>query len=360
MLNKMPSAAIVDESRLPKYFEMSRYFFLIFAFCCLCRSLVAQDEVRLNQMLDSLQYGAELPDEILQTKSLVLVKVPPKNTQTYLRGNWKKLAELVQPGFKKAGIDAVVYHYIEDIYSGKESYLSFIEDFKKRGLENIVFLVKEPANYRIVLTKMSEGEQLIKSGQKAWQTQHADLAVALDNLYKAAANASQDRENLLILEVPEFGAMTSPIKGRRGEYYDLNFSSEKLAIIPFADTAQINQVMADYPYKYGFVDANTADTKLRSDGYQYILYYVHTTGKEVKEMLGYNTTDTETAYVSEVVKDGQARVNSYNINTPVYKFYIKHIYSGNVFLGKKWDAAPTWQQALTNYIDNLRNELIRN
>ncbi|ELR69797.1 NTPase [Fulvivirga imtechensis AK7] len=338
---------------------MPKFYFLLLALFCFSESVQAQEEVNVAQILDSLQYGAELPSEILQTKSLVLVKVPPKSTQPYLRGSWKKLAEQAQPGFKRAGIDAVVYYYVEDIYSGKEPYLSFMEDFKKRGLENIIFLVQEAANYRIVLTKMNDGDPLIKSGQQAWQTQHADLAMALNNLYKAAANSAQARENLLILEVPEFGTMTSPIKGRRGEYYDLNFSSERLAIVPFADTAQINQVMADYPYKYGFVDANKGDTKLRSDGYQYILYYVHTTGKEVKEMLGYNTTDTETAYVSEVVKDGQVRVNSYSIDIPVYKFYIKHIYSGNVFLGKKWDAAPTWQQALTNYIDNLRNELVR-
>ena len=76
-------------------------------------------------------------------------------------------------------------------------------------------------------------------------------------------------------------------------------------------------------------------------------------------MLEYPVTDTETDYVSEATKDGMPRVNSYHVNTPVYKFYIKHIYTGNVFLGKKWDAAPTWEEALNNYLDNLRNELVR-
>lgn len=339
--------------------KMLKYSLFLFAITFFCYPLAAQDEVKITKTLDSLQYGPELPKEILQQKSVVLVKVPPKSTRPYIRGGWKKLAEQAQPGFKKAGIDAVAYYYIEDIYSGKESYMAFMEEFDKRDLKNIVFLIQENGINKIVLVKANSKAQLIKAGQEAWKTENSDLAKALDNLYKAAANSSQKTENLLILEVPEFGEMVKPITGRRGEYYDLNFSSEKLAVPTFADTAQLSQVMVSYPYKYGFTDPDKEEKKLRGDGYQYILYYVHTTGKEVKEMLGYSTTDSETAYVSEVVKDGQSSVNSYNVNTPVYKFYIKHIHSGNVFVGKKWDAAPTWQEALSNYIDNLRNELVR-
>lgn len=336
----------------------SQLIFILALFFCF--SSFAQDDVKIVKRLDSLQYGAELPKEILQSKSVALVQLPQKSTTPMIRGDWKKLAELTQPGFQKAGIDVVTYYHVEDIYSGKESYLAFMEEFKKRELENIVFIVQKSGSYRIVLTKINDEKQLIKKGQSAWQTQNADLSVALDNLYKAAANSSQDRTNLLILGVPEFGEMAKTIDGRRGEYYDLNFSSEKLAVPIFADTAKISAIMANYPYKYGFVDPDMEEKKVRSEGYQYILYYVHSTGKAVKEMLEYPVTDTETAYVSEVVKDGQAKVTSYSINTPVYKFYIKHIYSGNTFLGKKWDTAPTWEEALTNYIDNLRTELIRN
>ena len=324
-----------------------------------CYPSFAQDDVKIIKKLDSLQYGAELPKDILQSKSVALVQLPPKSTDPAVRGDWKKLAELTQPGFKKAGVDVVTYYHIEDIYSGKESYLAFMEEFKKRELENVVFIVQEKGLFHIVLTKVNDETQLIKAGQSAWQTKNADLSIALDNLYKAASSSPQDRSNLLILEVPEFGAMAKTIDGRRGEYYDLNFSSERLAVPVFADTAKISAVMADYPYRYGFVDPDLEEKKVRADGHQYILYYVHSTGKAVKEMLEYPVTDTETAYVSEAVRDGKAKVNSYSINTPVYKFYIKHIYSGNVFLGKKWDAAPTWEQALSNYIDNLRTELIR-
>ncbi|MBL6446114.1 hypothetical protein JMN32_07335 [Fulvivirga sp. 29W222] len=336
----------------------SQLIFLLTFFFYL--SSFAQDDVSIIKTLDSLQYGAELPKDILQNKSVALVQIPPKGTTPMVRGDWKKLSELTQPGFKKAGIDVVTYYHVEDIYSGKESYLAFMEEFKKRELENVVFIVQKNGTYRIVLTKVNDEKQLIKAEQPAWQTQNTDLSIALDNLYKATASSSQDRDNLLILEVPEFGEMAKTIDGRRGEYYDLNFSSEKLAIPIFADTSKINAVMTNYPYKFGFVNPDLEEKKVRADGHQYILYYVHSTGKSVKEMLEYTITDTETAYVSEVVRDDQATIHSYSINTPVYKFYIKHIYSGNVFLGKKWDAAPTWEEALSNYISNLRTELIRN
>ena len=100
--------------------------------------------------------------------------------------------------------------------------------------------------------------------------------------------------------------------------------------------------------------------KKRKQGYQYILYYVNAAAKSVKEILEYEISDSETDYVSEVIRDGKAEVQSLSVNAPVYKFYIKHIYSSNVFLGKRWDAASDWQMALDNYIYNLRNELVRN
>lgn len=335
-------------------------YILIATLSLLIGQVKAQDKRPIIDILDSLEYTADMPEDILKTKSLVLVSVPPKSTSPYVRGNWQALAEEAQPGFSRAGLDAVVYYHVEDIYSGKESFDAFAENFNKREIPNVIFLIRENGINKIILTNMHEGATLVKAGQQAWKTENKDLSVAMNNLYKAAGNASQARENLLIPEVPEFGEMPKVIKARRGEYYDLNFSSEKLAIPIFADTSKINLVMGNYPYEYGMVDPEMEEKKMRSEGYQYVLYFVHSTSKSVKEMLEYPIKESETAYISEVIKDGESKVTSNNINTPVYKFYIKHIYSGNIFLGKRWDAAPKWEDALNNYIDNLRNELIRN
>jgi hypothetical protein len=182
----------------------------------------------------------------------------------------------------------------------------------------------------------------------------------MENVYRKAANSKLDRTNLLIIDTPEFGEMVEVIKKRRSDFYDLNFASEKLAIPQFADSAEIARVMADYPYKWGIVPIGSDEKELRSDGYQYLLYYSHATVESVRNILEYPLGESQTAYVSEVIKNGQTQVTTHTLNTSVYKFYIKHIYSQNVFIGKKWDPAKNWQDALSHYIFNMRHELVRN
>ncbi|TRX49321.1 hypothetical protein FNH22_27225 [Fulvivirga sp. M361] len=325
----------------------------------LCFAANAQ-EATFSQRLSSLSFSNAFPENLLKTRSVVLYDISPEQTQPVIRGDWQSVAEKIQPTLKKSGIDGVVHYYLRDLFSGKESYNTFLDYYDDRDIKNAVFVKENAGNYEIIVTDLQDRQFLLKEGQAAWKQSGPNLEEILDNLYRAVANAGLDRENRLILEGPEFGQLLSPIKAKRNEFYDLNFSSEKLAIPVFEDTAAINSAMDAYPYAYGYVAEETAEKELRTQGYQYILYYVRSTGRSVKEILKYKTTSSETDYISEVVKDKKLSVESYNIHTPVYKFYIKHIYSGNVFLGKKWDAAPEWQKALNNYMLNLRNELVRN
>ncbi len=334
--------------------------FLIVVILCSFYSSIAQRGINILTTVDSLNFTDELPKELLSTKSLVLVKVPPKSTNPHVRGEWQIPGEALQAGFKKGGIDAVSYYYIDDVFSGPEVVSAFADKFADRQLQNVIFILQESNKYTVVITEITDKDNLIKPGQDAWKIEGNDLKTMANTIYLKAANSSQDRNNLLIIDVPIYGEMAHAINARRGEYFDVNFSSETLAIPAFADTSQINKIMAKYPYKYEIVDPTKSEKELRSDGYQYILYYVHTIGKNVKEILEYPTTQTETAYISEVTAgdNAKAKVISINVNTPVYKFYIKHIYSENVFLGTKWDAAPTWWDALDNYVTNLKNQLV--
>ena len=316
--------------------------------------------VNIYERLESLTEGNTFPEALLKTKTAVLYKVSPKPTGAAIRGDWQSVAEVVQPYLQKTGIDGIVHYYMEDIFSGPETYDSFLDHFDERDIKNALFVLEEKGTYELILTNLTDRQNLIKMDQPAWKRKGTDLPAMLNELYRAASNAGLVRENRLVLGVPEYGGMISPIKARRNEFYDLNFSSETLAVPMFADTSQINAIMASYPYKYDFIAVDAPEKELRSKGFQYILYYVESTGRSVKEMLGYKTTESETDYISEVVRDGQLQVHSNNVHTPVYKFYIKHIYSGNVFLGKKWDSSPQWQNALDFYIANLRNELVKN
>ncbi|MEL7002243.1 MAG: hypothetical protein AAFN93_05850 [Bacteroidota bacterium] len=319
-----------------------------------------QQNFDIYQRIDALVDNQTLPKRLMETKTVVLVSVTPKSQNPTVRGDWKEMTKQAQPGFVKAGIDAVVYYYLDDIISGKESYEAFLDQFDERNLKNAIFLFRENGKYKIKVTDLQDRQYLLKMGQDAWVAEDTDLDRVLDLLYKATANSGMEWKNRLVLEVPEFGKMIKIIDGRRGEFYDLNFSSEKLAIPTFADTAEIRRVMASYPYKYDIVDPSLTEREIRKKGYQYILYYVNASGIAVKEILEYNTTDTETDYITEVIEGGNAQVKSLNIQSPVFKFYVKHIYSSNIFLGKRWDADSTWQLALENYIANLKNELVRN
>ena len=319
----------------------------------------AQKDVFFTR-LNNLNIVDDLPPELLSSKTVVLVKTPYKSRNPDIRGDWKPMTELAQKGFYKSGIDAVAYYYIDDIMSGPESYHKFLDAFDDRNLSHAAILDFDGTTYTLTILKLKDRQFLIKENQDAWRIEGTDLNKIFADLYRKAANSRQPHTNLLIIETPEYGQMVDVVTGKRAEYYDLNLSSFTLGIIPFADTAQINNVMAHYPYKWTYIQEGFDERELRSDGIQYVLYYVNSTAKSTKMMLEYPFSPNEGAFVSEVVIDGKSEITSQNVNAEVYKFYIKQLRSNNTFIGKRWDAGYTWQQGLLNYINNMRNELIRN
>lgn len=337
---------------------MKRFISLAILLMVSYHGIAQKDE--LYARLESLNIQPTFPERLLKTRTVVLYQVSPKSRSPQIRGDWKVLADKIQPALKKSGIDAVLHYYLEDLLSGTEAYKSFLDYFDDRDVKNAVFVSELNGNYTITIAELQDRQYLLKNGQQAWQVQGTDLENMLNNIYLATANSGLEKENMLILETAELGEMISPIKAKRNEFYDLNFSSEKLAVPIQPDTAEIRLALNNYPYKWGFVDASTPEKELRTQGYQYVLYYVNTIGRSAKHILEYKTTDVETSYISEMMVDGKLAVESYNVSTPIYKFYIKHIYSGNIFLGKRWDAAPGKGGALKNYVANLTNELVKN
>ena len=304
---------------------------------------------------DSVQN--QLPENLRSGKALMLIEPLPDPEDSRLRGEWMPIAEKAQPYMKLAGIDVVAAYHKDDILSGTETEKAFLRTFDERNITHLVIIKREESVYRVSVTEFDK-TNLIATDKPVWTASAPDLTTVLNQLYRTCANSGQELKNLLILENAIPGILISPINGRRSEFYDLNLQGDQLAVLPFADTAEIGQVMKFYPYKYDFVDPEDSEREIRSEGFQFILHYVHTTGESVRELLGYETG--EDAYVSASVSNGEPYEVSYDKDLPVYKFYIKHIYSGNVFLGRSYDAAPTWQEALTLYIANLRKELMGN
>ena len=111
-----------------------------------------------------------------------------------------------------------------------------------------------------------------------------------------------------------------------------------------------------YPLKFTFTDPNTSEADLRRQGNLFVLRFVKARAKVAKQILGYDMTKSESAIVSIMYANGQPQLKNIPANDVVYKFYFKHIESGNVYLGNKWDADESWQQALINQIKGFKAE----
>lgn len=339
-------------------FQKPILFFLMLVLLSGHRAEGQAEEIR--RRLKTLNFTDQLPKDILSSKTVVLVDIPPSGLYPKIRGEWHTLAETVQPGFHKAGIDAVTYYHFDEIASGPEPYKAYLNHFDKRNLSHGAFISKKGRQYQLLLLKFADRKYLISEGQDAFMMNGDNPEVMMDMLSKKTVSSGLVMSNLLIMETPEYSEPVTVITGKRSEFYDLNFESEKLAVPVFASKDKITRALKQYPYQWDFVPYDMSQDEIRKSGYQYVLYYVNTTVKNAREMLGYDTKESPTAFVSAVKKDGKLAVVNQNANAQVFKFYIRHIKSKNTFVGKRWDPGYTWQEGLGNYISNLRDQLLKN
>ena len=300
--------------------------------------------------LDTIDYHDQLPNDLLQKKSAVI--------HFTSKDNWKSKAAVIQKGMNKAGIDAVAHFHINDIFSGKESKEAYLKQLAEREIDYIIFY-DEQIQHELVIFPFTES--LVP--ESAYKLKNETLKDLLHRLFLTTARSDQEKTNLLILDVPAYMNLPKVIKGRRAEFYDLNMKSGKLAI-PKTTDSLFNQefdslMAAHYPFDYGLVEAGMNEEELRKEGYWFIMYGIKGTGKLVRNLLEYATTEEETAYASIVADNGESKVKTFPVEETVVKFYIKDIRNQDFFLGKHYDADITWQAALKNYIMNLRNILVR-
>jgi hypothetical protein len=100
-----------------------------------------------------------------------------------------------------------------------------------------------------------------------------------------------------------------------------------------------------------------SERDMRKQGLLYVLCFVRARGVVAKELLGYDMSKSESALVSVTFPERQEQLKNIPSNTTVYKFYFKHIDSGNVFFGTRWDADTSWDQALLNQLRGMNAEL---
>nr|WKN39821.1 hypothetical protein K4G66_14085 [Tunicatimonas sp. TK19036] len=306
----------------------------------------------------------ELPETVMYTKTMVLVDAP---RQISRNETWRTFADKAHKVFQEAGIDAVAYYHIQDAQAGRDVSGILTEQLVKRNIKNVILLSyapRERSSQRcgLLITTFNEKASFVSPEQSAYMLTGNDWEGLLGQFGKFVLRNRYETQNFLISDLPEFftGA-GNVVKGRRAEGFAQDLKLDKLAVprmseeeastapqLASNDTSQLisssadplTRIMEAYPYEYGLVDPSKEEDQIRQDGYQFILLRLHSTEKNLHTMLGYEAQEGETP----------------DDTTPVYKYYVKHIYTGDIYLGDTWDAAPTWQEALQNHLQHLRSD----
>lgn len=302
-----------------------------------------------SNLVPKLQLNEAVPNELLATRSVLLY------TQFTISER-----EEIQKSFVQTGIDTEVHLEEELVLAGKDITQSFVKYFNDREIRYLVIFDKLNKNYRVTITSFNKKRNLVDQGQPGWSLSQSSLKQLLETVFRSAW-MTQKKQNFLINAVPESDVTISAYAGTRREAYSLDLKVDGLAVPLWidatADTLLKNVMKEHYPFKYTLTQPVPDDAELRKKGFVFILCVAHARGSALKELLGYNMTKAESAYASTTYPNGTPQVKTLPAETTVYKFYVKHISSGNIFLGTKWDADTNWEQALKNYIKNMKAEL---
>jgi hypothetical protein len=300
-------------------------------------------------LFDGLRSGAALPEKLLSTRSAVIY--PYEMTAKELRA--------VQQSFQQTGIDAIAYFDIDLVLAGKDVTRALTFYFNKRNVVNLIFFRKTVEGYSVLVTGFNAKETLVEESQPAWQADDPKLEELLKKVHRLAAN-NLLRENFLINDHPEMDLQVNPIAGRRSDFFAIDLKVDQLAV-PKSGVEAIDSRLAElfsaYPFKYKLTEPGLSERELHEQGFLYVLCFIHTRGTIARELLGYDVSKPESAFVSVTFPGDQAQFRNIPAEIKVYKFYVKHIGSGNVFLGTKWDADTSWDQALKNHLMAFKSEL---
>jgi hypothetical protein len=349
--------------------------------------VISTAELKMMTVLNSEAIG--IPKDLQTSKSIVVISIQDDDTK--VRGDWKTIADQAHFYIRKLGIDAVLYFYIDDLIAGYDVQLAIAAQMNAREVKNIFMLSKDVVNGKDqfigVLTAYNQRPNYISNNQAAWKSQTTDMEILFRNLARAIDNAALTMENLLIIDSPEYFQGVDIIRGKRFETFNTDLRIDRIAIPQFLDlpipenpgdkstekivslineenannlsrNAQLEQLMSDYPYKFAIVPYEYDEKKLLTKGFQFVLMRVNSSGKNVRKLLGYDINDEVDALVTiKNDKEQNVSIKSIPIDGMIYKYYVKHINSGDIYLGEQWDGDDNWQDALNNHIAAIIKKL---
>jgi hypothetical protein len=318
------------------------YFYLFLAF-----NASAQFTQEESDLVAKLNFSASIPTDLISTRSLVLYQ----NTFT------KAELEETQTFFQQTGIDAVAYFDIARVLAGYDTRKAYSNYFNVRGIKFLILLQKNQKGYQYIFCTFIGTKEIADKTSIAWKQENTSLTELLKTVYRFAVS-NLKKQNFLINDLPETDMPVNTFTGRINENFSIEVKAFKTAIPRFGNTKDDAELEAylkeNFPVKYELVDPQIDEDALLLKGFRTVLRFVHTRGVLAKEILGYDVTQLARSLPTTIFVNGEAQIKTIPANEPVYKFYFRSIEYGNIFLGPRWDADVTWQDALKNHIQALK------
>ncbi len=321
-------------------------------------------DIYMNQFNTSRQ----IPDNLQSTRSVVIVVASPDE-------DWKKLSQQAHPYLKRMHIDAVAYYNGQDVFAGLDPLIAFMKQFEERLVRNLIFIKSPKVNDGMAEVRIIPFKEKLSLDPDNARSVWGALGQELKDIFKILGNdiikADLENTNFLVMDRPLYFDDADMIKGTRFEVHSRDLRAVKLAVPKFKPinsnlpeavdynnsldekNATLEEIMLKYPYEYGFV-TDLDEKALYREGYQYVLLSLKTSGINVKKLLNLQLNPGETEYVSLNAKSKEdVQLHRYPVEKVVHKYYVKHLLTGDIYVGDKWDSGVTWEEALDNFLNNL-------
>ncbi|NOS55553.1 MAG: hypothetical protein HOP37_04770 [Cyclobacteriaceae bacterium] len=320
----------------------------LFAFLVMSPFLsIAQLSVEESELMARMTPTSTIPAELVSARSVVVYQ----NTFTV-----KELQE-AHTFFQQTGIDAVAYFDVGRLLAGHESRKAYSANLLARGIKYLILFQKNEKGYRFIFCPFNGKPDFVENNSLVWQQENASLNELLKTVYRFAVS-NLKKTNFLINDLPETNLTVNVFKGRINQNFSLQVKTFKTAIPRFGNAVADAELEAylkeNFPVKYELVDPQADEVALSAKGFRTILRYVHTRGLLAQEILGFDMTQQARSLPSAIVVNNEIQIKTILAEQPVYKFFFKNLEYGDLFLGTKWDADVTWQDALRNHIEALK------
>ncbi|MFY0591712.1 hypothetical protein [Roseivirga sp.] len=317
----------------------------------------------MDLLLSKLQISQALypPEDMLSTKSIVLISVPEDGD----RNEWKELVDELQLFLAEEGIDAVAYVETETLFSQPNLLLAIPDYLKKRDINNLILFAVKSKDEPVFLAMgpYNGKDTFFNKGDTFWAREGVKLEGIKDELSTFFKAGTLYKGNLLVNETAEFfypemdlGVVAKSVPPKIADFKVAITGVDKPFYEQLGPAAfRFDNLYEDAKYKTEINDrafalealgmdstnvfysreAKLTNQQLRRDGFQYELRFVSGPEKLVYEWIAFPDR-------------GEPRP------TTVHKFYLSDLRNNNIYVGKQWDASADWQTALDNFLGQIQ------